>query len=89
MLNLFHGAGIVNVSGDEIRSKLLELQCAIRELNNELERRPGDGNEFRYGFLAPDGVWLGFKTLEDAVAGAKETWPGDEYAPYRVSKVYL
>lgn len=89
MLNLFHGAGVVNVSGDEIRMKIIELEAAIRNLQDELTRRSGNGNVWRHGFLAPDGVWLGFDTLDKAIAGAKEVWPDDEYAPYRVTRVYI
>jgi hypothetical protein len=84
------GVHLVNVSGDNLRANIALLESHIQALKDELVVRKGDGNTWRYGFLGPDHVWLGFDSYDAALAGAKETWPDDpEAAAYRVTRIYI
>jgi hypothetical protein len=78
---------LVNTSGDELRSKLIQLEQACRSIRAVLAIRQDDGNKFRYGYMTNSG-WTGFDYLSEAIdAIVKET--GDPDAGYRVDKVYL
>lgn len=81
---------LVSVSGSDIRANITLLESHIRALKDELGKREGTGDTWRYGFLTPDHVWLGFDSHDAALAAAKETWPNDpEAAAYRVIRIYI
>lgn len=83
-------------SRQELLNDLWAYERRIKRLHEELERR-GERDDKRHGFPIPvqesPGVistaYQHFPTAVEAYDGARERWPDDDAAPYRVHPVYL
>ena len=83
-------------SKQELLSDLWQHEQRIKNLHKEFDRR-GERDEKRHGFAVPvqpqpgviETCYAHYETPVAAYEAARERWPDDEAAPYRVHPVYL
>ena len=82
-------------SKQQLMDDLWNYERRIKHLREELDRR-GERDDKRHGFAVPihspgmiETAYQHFPTAVEAYAGARERWPNDEAAPYRVHPIYL